>query len=73
MVSDSRLALLGVGGAASLCCVGTGAVGGGALTGGAVAGGLGGSLAQVAVTVVTVAALGLAWQRFGPEPTGDPE
>lgn len=65
--------LLGLGGAASLCCIGTGAVGGGALTGGAVTGGalvggLGPGVAQVLVTMLTVVVLGLAWKQFGPEP-----
>jgi hypothetical protein len=73
MASDSRWAVLGLGGVASLCCLGSAAVGGAALTGGAVAGGLGANLAQVLVTVATVAALGLVWRRFGPEPTGDDE
>ena len=59
--------LLGLGGAASLCCIGTTAVGGAAITGGAVAGGaiaggLGAEVAQVLVTVATVALVGLAWQ-----------
>jgi len=71
MSRDSRWAVLGLGGVASLCCLGSAAVGGAALTGGAVAGGLGANLVQVLVTVATVAALGLAWQAFGPEPTGE--
>jgi peptidoglycan biosynthesis protein MviN/MurJ (putative lipid II flippase) len=54
--------LLGFGGVASLCCVGGGAVGGTALASGAVAGGLGAGVAQVLVTVATVAVLGLAWR-----------
>ena len=70
---DPPWRLLGLGGVASLCCVGTTAVGGaavagGAVAGGAVAGGLGAGVAQVLVTVVTVAALGLAWWQFGPTP-----
>jgi len=60
--------LLGLGGLASLCCIGTTAVGGAALAGGAIAGGLGADLAQVLVTVATVATLGFAWNRFGPSP-----
>ena len=65
---DPPWRLLGLGGVASLCCVGTTAVGGAAVAGGAVAGGLGAGVAQVLVTVVTVAALGLAWRQFGPTP-----
>ncbi|WP_435177160.1 hypothetical protein [Halorussus sp. AFM4] len=65
--------LLGIGGAASLCCVGTSAVGGAALTGGAVAGGAGASGVQVAVTALTVALLGTAWRRFGPDPACERE
>jgi hypothetical protein len=71
-VSDRELAdvterdvpwrLLGLGGAASLCCVGTSAIGGAAITSGAVAGGLGAGIAQILVTVVTVALVGLAWR-----------
>lgn len=60
--------LLGLGGVASLCCIGTTAVGGAALASGAVAGGLGTGVAQVAVTVLTVAVVGLAWRRLGPDP-----
>ncbi|WP_198662006.1 hypothetical protein [Halorussus litoreus] len=67
--------LLGLGGVASLCCIGTtavggAAVGGAALASGAVAGGLGAGVVQVVVTVVTVAAVGVAWNRFGPSPQG---
>jgi hypothetical protein len=54
--------LLGLGGVASLCCLGTTAVGGAAITSGAVAGGLGADALQVLVTVATVALLGLAWR-----------
>lgn len=74
---DAPWRLLGLGGLASLCCLGTAAVsgaatvGGAALAGGAVAGGLGAGLAQVLVTVATVAALGLAWGRFGPASAGE--
>lgn len=73
MASDTPWRLLGIGGLASLCCiggsaVGGSAVGGAALTTGAVAGGLGGSIVQVLVTVLTVGVLGLAWARFGPDP-----
>lgn len=59
--------LLGLGGVASLCCLGTTAVGGAAITSGAVAGGLGADALQVLVTVATVALLGLAlrWRRAG--------
>ncbi|MFC4450721.1 hypothetical protein [Halorussus aquaticus] len=60
--------LLGIGGLASLCCVGGSAVGGAALATGAVAGGLGANVVQVSVTVLTVGVLGLAWRRFGPDP-----
>ena len=59
---DRRWGLLGVGGLASLCCVGTSAVAGAAVTGGVVAGGLGAGLVQVLVTVLTVGVLGLAWR-----------
>lgn len=58
-------ALLGLGGAASLCCLGSAAVGGAALASGAVAGGLGAGAIQVLVTVATVGVLGLGWRRFG--------
>lgn len=54
--------LLGLGGAASLCCIGTTAVGGAAIASGAVAGGLGADAFQVLVTVATVAIVGLAWR-----------
>jgi len=70
--------LLGLGGVASLCCIGTTAVGGAAvggatvggaaLAGGAVAGGLGAGVVQVLVTVVTVGVVSVAWWQFGPEP-----
>ncbi|WP_276279944.1 hypothetical protein [Halorussus caseinilyticus] len=60
--------VLGIGGVASLCCVGTSAVGGAALASGAVAGGLGAGVVQVLVTVLTVGVLGLAWSAFGPDP-----
>ncbi|USZ69612.1 hypothetical protein NGM10_07745 [Halorussus salilacus] len=68
--------VLGLGGAASLCCLGSAlvggaAVGGAALTTGAVAGGLGAGLAQVLVTILTVGALGLAWRVFGGGASGD--
>ena len=53
--------LLGLGGVASLCCIGGTAVGGAALASGAVAGGLGAGVAQALVTVLTVGAVGLAW------------
>lgn len=62
---DVPWALLGLGGAASLCCLGSAAVGGAALASGAVAGGLGAGVAQVLVTVLTVGVLGLGWQKFG--------
>ena len=62
---DTPWALLGLGGAVSLCCLGSAAVGGAALTSGAVVGGLGAGVAQVLVTVATVGVLGLAWRRFG--------
>ncbi|WP_132059309.1 hypothetical protein [Halorussus amylolyticus] len=70
---DSSWTLLGLGGVASLCCLGSAAVGGAAIggaavTGGAVAGGLGAGLVQVLVTVLTVALLGLGWKAFGPDP-----
>ncbi|UPW01524.1 hypothetical protein M0R88_05320 [Halorussus gelatinilyticus] len=65
--------LLGIGGLASLCCVGTSAVGGAALASGAVAGGLGANVAQVLVTVLTVGLLGLAWALLGPDPTCERE
>ena len=68
MASDTPWRLLGIGGLASLCCVGGSAVGGAALATGAVAGGLGGSVVQVLVTVLTVGFLGVAWTRFGPDP-----
>jgi hypothetical protein len=70
---DAPWRLLGIGGLASLCCVGTSAVGGAALASGAVAGGVGANLAQVLVTVLTVGLLGLAWTRFGPEPNCERE
>jgi hypothetical protein len=59
--------LLGLGGVASLCCLGTTAVGGAAITSGAVAGGLGADALQVLVTVATVALLGLTlrWRLAG--------
>jgi hypothetical protein len=59
---DRKWGLLGIAGAASLCCVGTSAVAGAALTSGAVAGGLGAGFVQVLVTVLTVGVLGLAWK-----------
>ncbi|UPV75487.1 hypothetical protein M0R89_05320 [Halorussus limi] len=65
---DPPWRLLGIGGLASLCCVGTSAVGGAALASGAVAGGAGANVAQVLVTVLTVGGLGMAWTRFGPDP-----
>lgn len=61
---DVPWAILGVGGAMSLCCLGSAAVGGAALTSGAVAGGLGAGAFQVLVTVATVGVLGFVWQRF---------
>lgn len=60
--------LLGLGGLASLCCVGTSAVAGAALLSGATAGGLGAGALQVLVTMLTVGLIGLAWQQFGPDP-----
>jgi hypothetical protein len=68
MASDTPWSLLGIGGVASLCCIGGSAVGGAALATGAVAGGAGASIAQVLVTVLTVGVLGLAWTQFGPDP-----
>ena len=65
---DPPWRLLGIGGLASLCCVGTSAVGGAALASGAVAGGVGANVAQVLVTVLTVGILGVAWTQFGPDP-----
>lgn len=62
---DTPWALLGLGGAVSLCCLGSAAVGGAALAGGAVAGGLGAGAVQVLATVATVGILGLGWRRFG--------
>lgn len=65
--SASRRSLLGLGGLASLCCLGTGAavVGGGAAAGGGAAvAGAGGGLVQIAVTVMTLAVIGvvLRWR-----------
>jgi len=68
MAERTPWGLLGIGGLASLCCIGTSAVGGAALATGAIAGGLGADLVQVLVTVLTVGVLGLAWTRFGPDP-----
>lgn len=65
---DAPWRLLGIGGLASLCCLGPSAVGGAALATGAVAGGFGANVAQVLVTVLTVGLLGLAWTQFGPDP-----
>ena len=65
--------LLGVGAAASLCCIGSSAVGGAALAGGALAGGLGAGLIQASVTALTVGLVGLAWQwRRGGESACEP-
>lgn len=63
--------LLGLGGVASLCCIGTTAVGGAALAGGAIAGGFGAQAIQVLITMLTIGLLGLAWTRFGPDPKSD--
>ncbi len=67
--------LLGLGGVASLCCIGTtaggAAVGGAALAGGAIAGGFGAGAVEVLVTVLTIGVVGLAWWQFGPEPSGE--
>lgn len=61
---DVPWGVLGIGGVASLCCLGSAAaVSGAALTGGAVAGGLGANLVQILVTIVTVGVLGLLWKR----------
>jgi len=68
MASDTPWRLLGIGGVASLCCIGGSAVGGAALATGAGAGGLGANIVQVLVTVLTVGVLGFAWTRFGPDP-----
>ena len=69
---DVPWGLLGVGGIASLCCLGSaaafggaavgGAAVGGAAVGGALAGGLGASLVQILVTVVTVGVVAVAWR-----------
>lgn len=67
MASDAPWRLLGIGGVASLCCIGGSAVGGAALATGTIAGGLGASLAQVLVTVLTVGVLGLVWTQLGPD------
>ena len=57
--------LLGLGGVASLCCVSLTAVSGAAVSGGAAAGALGGSIAEVLMTVLVVSlvGLGLRWRR----------
>lgn len=70
---DVPWTILGVGGAMSLCCLGSAAVGGAALTSGAVAGGLGAEVFQVLVTVATVGVLGLGWRRFQRDGDGECE
>ncbi|WP_158058327.1 hypothetical protein [Halorussus halophilus] len=61
---DVPWGLLGIGGVASLCCLGSAAaVGGASLAGGAIAGGLGASLVQILVTVLTVGVVGAIWKR----------
>ncbi|WP_137284261.1 hypothetical protein [Halorussus salinisoli] len=68
---DAPWRLLGIGGLASLCCVGGSAVGGAALASGAVAGGMGAGVVQVLVTMLTVGVLGVVWSAFGPDPNCD--
>lgn len=76
---DPPWRLLGLGGLASLCCIGGSAVGGAAVGGaviggtalasGGIVGGLGAGVAQVVVTVLTMGIIGLVWWRVSPDLT----